>query len=114
MSRRLAETVVGEHRRTVILAVLPVTATLGLDHVERNGHHYFRGLSMYPEDLQTAILDAHPDLYRRHERGFVTLDVEDGEIDHRSVVEAPFGRAVAVDPARFTPLPDWSTASLPD
>jgi len=93
---------------------LAVTATLGLDHVERNGHHYFRGLSMYPEDLQTTILDAHPDLYRRHERGFVTLDVEDGEIDHRSVVEAPFGRAVAVDPARFTPLPDWSTASLPD
>jgi multidrug efflux pump subunit AcrB len=30
VSRRLAETVVGEHRRTVILAVLPVTATLGL------------------------------------------------------------------------------------
>jgi predicted RND superfamily exporter protein len=30
VSRRLAETVVGEHRRTVILAVLLVTATLGV------------------------------------------------------------------------------------
>lgn len=39
---------------------LAVMATLGMDHVERNGHHYYRGLSMLPDDVQeTKIGRAH-------------------------------------------------------
>jgi hypothetical protein len=48
---------------------LAVMATLGVDHLERNGHHYFRGMSMLPPAVQTALLSAHDDLYRRHEEG---------------------------------------------
>lgn len=88
---------------------LAVVATLGIDNVERNGHHYLRGLSMYSEPFQEAILDAHPDLYRRHENGFPTLDVTDGRIQLDSVFNAPFGYSVDVDVAEFTPLAEWQS-----
>jgi hypothetical protein len=80
---------------------LAAVATLGLAHVERNGHHYFRGLSMFPEPIQDRVICHHGDLYRRHERGFTTLAIERGRIDVGSVVAAPFGPAFDVDPASF-------------
>ena len=95
-----------------LVADLAVMGTLGLDHVERNGHHYYRGLSAFPDDVQDAVLDAHPDLFRRHECGFATLAVDGGRMRFDSAVDAPFGRAVALDPSRFTPLDEWSTRSL--
>lgn len=76
---------------------LVVQATLGIESVERNGHHYFRGLSFLPEALQAQVLAAHPDLYRRHERGFVTLDVRAGRLKLRSVLAAPFGVGIAAE-----------------
>jgi hypothetical protein len=42
---------------------LAVMATLGIEHVERNGHHYFAGLSAFPGDIQQAVISAHPNLY---------------------------------------------------
>jgi hypothetical protein len=80
---------------------LAVVATLGLAHVERNGHHYFRGLSMFPQPIQDGVIRHHGDLYRRHERGFATLAIERGQIDVGSVIAAPFGPAFAVDPVSF-------------
>jgi hypothetical protein len=44
---------------------LCLTATLGLEHVERNGHHYHRGLSYMNADEQQAALAAHGDLYEQ-------------------------------------------------
>jgi len=87
---------------------LAVMTTLGLDHAERNGHHYFRGLSMFPDDIQDGTLDAHGDLYRRHRDGYATLDVIDGAVDVGTVVDAPFGYDMSIDPARFTPIDDWT------
>ena len=46
-----------------LLNDLTVMSSLGINHVERNGHHYFAGLSVYPKDLQEKICLAHPDLY---------------------------------------------------
>ena len=89
-----------------------VTATLGLASVERNGHHYYRGLSMLPDDVQTAALDAHPDLFECREEGFVALDVTDGRVALDSVVAAPFGRANEFDPSRFTPAEEWEVDSI--
>lgn len=86
---------------------LAVVATLGIDNVERNGHHYLRGLSMYDDRLQEAVLEAHPDLYRRHEEGYPTLDVTDGTVRIGSVVDAPFGYTVGVDTGEFAPLAEW-------
>ena len=44
-------------------------ALLGISHVERNGHHYYRGLSMLPASWQRAVLEAHGDIYRPHRMG---------------------------------------------
>ena len=44
---------------------LALVALLGLGHVERNGHHYVRGLAALPRTEQAAFLAAHPDLYVR-------------------------------------------------
>ncbi len=43
---------------------LLTVAVLGLTHVERNGHHYFRGLDHLPEAEVRALLEEHGDLYR--------------------------------------------------
>ncbi len=95
-----------------LLQDLAMMASLGLEHVERNGHHYFAGLSMFPARLQADILANHPDLYRRHQRDFPMLNIQHGTIAVESVVEAPFGVGFDVDFARFTPLKDWSFDSL--
>ncbi len=95
-----------------LLQDLAVAACLGVGHTERNGHHYFAGLSMYPEDVQRRVFEHHGSLYRRHEAGFPTLDVKEGRLDIGSVVDAPFGYGFDLDTTRFTPLEDWSPASL--
>lgn len=74
-----------------LLQDLAVMASLGVGHVERNGHHYFRGLSAFSDAVQEEVLSAHGDLYRRHENGFATVRIESGRIEITSLVEAPFG-----------------------
>lgn len=91
---------------------LAVMATLGVTHVERNGQHYFHGLSYLPADQQAACVATQPDLYRRDPRGFATLDIRDGKIRVGSCVDAPFGVPLEFDPSRFTPLEAWSFDSL--
>lgn len=70
---------------------LAVQAILGITSVERNGHHYFAGLSPWPAAVQEAALAAHPDLYHRSPRGWPTLSVTEGRIAVDSVLAAPLG-----------------------
>jgi hypothetical protein len=83
---------------------LAMMALLGITHVERNGHHYYRGLSMLPRDWQDAILQAHGTLYMRHPDGFAHLRIIGGEMDLASINAAPFGVTPALDPSAFAPL----------
>ena len=102
----------GEDLSTIGPVCLPqdlaAMATLGIEHVERNGHHYFRGLSMFDADVQQTALEAHPDLYRRHEREFATLAVENGHVSAESVTAAPFGFAGELDLSSYATPDDWS------
>ena len=95
-----------------LLQDLAVMAVLGIDHVERNGHHYFRGLSMYSDEVQQRVLAAHGDLYHQAPGGFATLNVRGGAIEIGSVVDAPFGVGIELDPTRYTPLDEWRYDSL--
>lgn len=70
---------------------LAMVACLGISHVERNGHHYFAGLSMFPDSIQEQVLFDHPDLYDRENTNFATLSIRQGELDLKSVNDAPFG-----------------------
>jgi hypothetical protein len=90
-----------------MLKDVAVAAALGITHVERNGHHYFKGLSMYAKDVQEKVLAEHGDLYRRHADGFATLRVQQGQLWIASVNDAPFGHGEVIDPSLMEPLNDW-------
>ncbi|MDA1045322.1 MAG: hypothetical protein O3A82_00145 [Verrucomicrobia bacterium] len=80
-----------------LLQDLAIMATLGIEHVERNGHHYFKGLSAWPEPIQEPILAKHGDLYHRHPEGYPTLRIENGRLDLTTLNTAPFGPAPNLD-----------------
>jgi hypothetical protein len=84
-----------------LLQDLAIVALLGIPHVERNGHHYFRGLSMWPTGWQTTVLDAHGDLYRRHELGFPCVHTHNGMLQLGTLNKAPFGLQPLLDPSAF-------------
>lgn len=72
---------------------LMTVACLGLPHVERNGHHYFRGLDHLPQAVAAAALAAHGDLYEARADGSVRLRIVDGGLQFASLA----GRGYAVD-----------------
>ncbi|MCH2112011.1 MAG: hypothetical protein MK213_04070 [Planctomycetes bacterium] len=69
---------------------LALMASLDISHVERNGHHYFRGLDHLPADLAQAACDSHSDLYRS-ESGTVSLRVQNGMLSLASLDCPGFG-----------------------
>ena len=95
-----------------LLQDLAMMNCFGIPHVERNGHHYFKGLSALPETIQKATLDAHPDLYIKSDQNWPTLDIRDGIIMTQSLNEAPFGVKPWIDAAQFTPLDTWESSQL--
>lgn len=92
-------------------ADLCLVATLGLEHVERNGHHYHRGLSYLPVDEQRAILDAHPDLYHRV-GDVVAPQIQAGRLEIGSLQCVGFGFAIEPNVDRMTPIDQWRFDSL--
>lgn len=90
---------------------LAVAAALGISHVERNGHHYMPGLSMFPEDIQQNVMKHHADLYS-FSHGYPSLNIEAGKINLSSVNSSPFGVGFDLNPERFTPLKEWDFSSL--
>ncbi len=91
-----------------LLQDLAVAANLGIRHIERNGHHYFRGLTMFPDDIQQLVLKHHPDIYGLNMQDFPSLIIKDGKVDITSAINAPFGLGFYFDTTRFISLADWS------
>jgi hypothetical protein len=87
-----------------LLQDLAVCAALGIRSVERNGHHYFAGLSMFPSEVQRQVLACHGDLYGVSRDGWPTLALRDGQLELGSVVQAPLGVGFALAVEQFTPL----------
>jgi hypothetical protein len=88
-----------------LLQDLAMMALLAIEHVERNGHHYYRGLSLWPADWQDAALAAHGDLYTWHRDGFARLHIREGRVALGSVNTAPLGVKTQFDPSRFERQP---------
>ena len=76
---------------------LAMMAALGIGHVERNGHHYFKGLSAWPEPAQASMLENHDDLYGAHPEGYPALIIKDGMLDLSSMNASPFGPRELLD-----------------
>jgi hypothetical protein len=77
---------------------LALVSLLGLGHVERNGHHYVRGLAALPAAEQRAFLAAHPDLYM-DDGGLVRVRIVGGRLAIGSLACPGFATAAE---------PDWS------
>ena len=90
-----------------LLQDLTVAAALGIESVERNGHHYCAGLSMFPESAQQGILSHHGDLYHQSDAGWPTLEIDNGRCDIGSLNRAPFGVGFDLKVEEFTAAADW-------
>ena len=88
-----------------VIQDLAVMATLGIESVERNGHHYMAGLSQFPERTREQVLNAHDGLYKTSETGWPTLAICNGEIDLTSVNIQPFGTGFELDLSVFSEIP---------
>ena len=80
-----------------LLQDLAIQAVLGVTSVERNGHHYFAGLSQFPTAIQHHMLAHHADLYTRSAAGWPRLEVRDGRVFLGTTLRAPFGCMPGLD-----------------
>lgn len=82
---------------------LALAALIGMTHVERNGHHYVRGMAGAPRAEQDNYLSRHGDLYRHDANGAAFLDIRNGAIELGSVLsEHALGTSLR---------PDWTAMS---
>lgn len=86
---------------------LAVMACLGIESVERNGHHYCRGLSGLPQSIQERVEKAHPDLYSDQGQGWSSLEIHLGRIELGSVNQAPFGYGFDLPVDSLPTLAQW-------
>ncbi|MDA1309637.1 MAG: mandelate racemase [Proteobacteria bacterium] len=83
---------------------LALVALLGIDHVERNGHHYTLGMSAAPAEEQRRFLTSFPDLYR-DVGGVTCARIENGQMSTKSILAGlGWGSAEA---------PDWTVMEMP-
>ncbi|HIA61919.1 MAG TPA: hypothetical protein EYM79_10170 [Planctomycetes bacterium] len=85
-------------------ADLSLVSFMGLEHVERNGHHYFNGLDYLPPECYADVLRQHHDLYADND-GVPCLKIRNGSISLESINENAFGCGIA---------PPWDCFLTPD
>lgn len=86
---------------------LATVAALGLEHVERNGHHYFPGLAHLTPGEREDALAHHGDLYTEEDGG--RLRIEGGRLEIGSLQGVGYGHRVGIEadaPPRG-PLAAW-------
>lgn len=83
---------------------LALVGLLGLEHVERNGHHYVDGFGGAPAAEADGFLAAHPDLYHRAAGGRVRLTIADGWLALGTLATPGFAAGAHPDFASLSPL----------
>jgi L-alanine-DL-glutamate epimerase-like enolase superfamily enzyme len=93
-----------------LLEDLCVAGCLGLDDLERNGHHYFRGLSGFPAMLQDAVR-LHDDLFETQTDGSPILRIRGGRLACASLHHTGLGPRTVPDLSSLPSLEgDWQSA----
>jgi hypothetical protein len=69
---------------------LVVQACLGNASVERNGHHYFKGLSLFNASIQESALNNFPEMYVS-ENNYVRLKIQNGVLPVHELLGFAFG-----------------------
>jgi hypothetical protein len=89
-----------------VQADLALAASLGLEHAERNGHHFHPGLSYLEMNDQLNAMREHPDFYSMT-NGVVAPTLRDGKFQIGSLLRTGFGFASAPDERSFLSLDEW-------
>jgi hypothetical protein len=92
---------------------LATVRVLGIPHVERNGHHYVRGLAHCSPAERREATRLHRELYAGDERE-AFLRIESGRVSVRSLATPGYGVGFDPELASMIPLERWSAASLED
>jgi Enolase C-terminal domain-like len=92
---------------------LATVRALGLGHVERNGHHYVRGLAHCSAAERALAIRHHGDLYAGDGRE-AQLRIEGGRLRVGSLAAPGYGVGFDPDLGSMTPLERWSPASVED
>ncbi|WP_441234686.1 hypothetical protein [Bradyrhizobium sp. 930_D9_N1_4] len=82
---------------------LALGALLGLEHAERNGHHYVDGFGETPAAEAQAFAAAHPDLYADAGQG-IRLSIHNGDLLTGSLHTTGFATSVHPDWSALAPL----------
>jgi hypothetical protein len=92
---------------------LATVRALGIGHVERNGHHYVRGLAHCSSTERAHAIQLHADLYEgdAHE---ARLRIDGGRLRVGSLAAAGYGVGFDPDLGSMTPLERWSPAEVED
>lgn len=80
-----------------------LASSLGVTHIERNGHHYVDGFGIAPAEEATAFARAHPHLYD-DTAGRPHLAVRQGQIALQDLHAPGFGSSAAPLWDRLTPI----------
>ncbi len=93
---------------------LVTSSMLGLSHIERNGHHYFAGLTHLHEDDRDALLREHSDLYQAAPSPLGgQLSINAGHISIGSLHQAAgYGYAGIPNLSEWVPRATWSPDAL--
>jgi hypothetical protein len=84
---------------------LALVSLLGLEHVERNAHHFIDGMSFAPAAEQDAFASAHPDLYCKTEGAPARLRVVEGRVALGSLDRPGFAVDAEMDFSAMRPMP---------
>jgi len=90
---------------------LALVSLLGLEHVERNGHHFVDGMSFAPPREQDDFARAHPDLYEQRD-GVTRLAIEAGRLRLASLDCAGFAVAAPMDFSCLRAMPAETLSPL--
>ena len=87
-------------------------AAIDIEHVERNGHHYVRGIDHLSEGERAACHGPHQSLYEELGEGLTSLKVTDGAMDLTSLQVPGLGVDAEIDPHTTIPLDLWQPEDL--
>jgi L-alanine-DL-glutamate epimerase-like enolase superfamily enzyme len=82
---------------------LALVNLLGINHVERNGHHYVNGLASRSKQEQTDFLQNHGDLYE-NSFGATRVRISGGRLNIASLACTGFASAAMPDFSRMQPI----------
>jgi hypothetical protein len=77
-----------------------LAASLGIAHIERNGHHYVDGFGIAPDSEAMRFAKAHPSLYHANAHRRPRLRITAGQLDLQSLYVPGFASKV---------MPQWES-----